>query len=119
MAAYSHDNPGVYFELAGDFYRQMNTFILATFNTAAPTNAEANSDLLTIPGKELIFTDDILFAVCSDSVPSLWIYYGQRPWRVRQGVGAPLDPRLEHVVKLTLEVFSSTTRVASMRFLIL
>ncbi|KAI6216052.1 hypothetical protein M3Y94_00458000 [Aphelenchoides besseyi] len=85
LAAYAHENPGLHFEMAADFLRQANTQILSL--TPTPDAERTANKSILVPS----------------NTPGLTVFFGQRPWRIRQGVSTALDPRMEHAAKVAIE----------------
>lgn len=54
LVPYAHENPGLYFEKAGDFQRQANEAILSMKSTRTQEQMKsANKNILLFPGKFL------------------------------------------------------------------
>jgi hypothetical protein len=88
--------------MAGDYLRQANELIVAMKANREPTPEKTiNKDILTIPGT---FAFVKFINVYLENFPDLVFYFGQRPWRIKQGSAANLDPLIESAAKLALEV---------------
>ncbi|KAI6177418.1 hypothetical protein M3Y97_00904800 [Aphelenchoides bicaudatus] len=87
LVALAHENPGLYFEKAGDFQQRANEAImLLKSNRSSEQIKNANQNILHFP----------------EASPGTTIYFGQRPWRVKTVLGT-LDPLIENAARLALE----------------
>lgn len=102
LVAFAYENPGLYYEKAGDFLRQSNELINGMRSNLDPEQFKSvNKDILSFPGTFYISISYIsLFLDVSNDIV---VYYGQRPWRIKLNIGT-IDPVREHSARIALEV---------------